>query len=270
MTDIEVPQGSVYLQMYKWGLRHVPLEDIDAACMRAGKQLRKKDVQNYWNGYHNSNLYGDIDMCDEPFKLVRTRIVPPGESFLKMDYDELPDHPYDDGVLEMEKRYVPCGASNKPLIQWSQGCLTYDDALAYSNQVYMAENLRGTHLIVIDCDGDHDDNNLDLETIMFLWLRFSDMTHTLKKQKRICDYRGYERSGLTIPASFHLTFSTNKMIPKIPCPEAHIDILGNQNNQLRYFKTKTWNGLKPVPMTPEIWDKVREYITYRKEKANGR
>lgn len=269
--QIEVPHGSVYMQMYKWGLRHIPLEDIERAVMLAGKNLRKKDVQNYWNGWHNSNLYGDIGMCDEPFKLVRTRAVPSGESFLGMEYGELPEHPYDEGdVLEMEKRYVPCSAANKPLIQWSKGCLVYEDALAYSNQVYMAENLRGTHLVVVDCDGDHDDESLDLETIMFLWNRFSGMTHTLMKQKRVCDYSGYEESGLTMPASFHLTFTTDKMIPKIACPDARIDILGNQNNQLRYFKTKVWNGLGPAPMTAGIWDDLREYAKYRKEKANGR
>ena len=53
---VEVPQGSIYFWMYEMGLKHVDLDEIRIACYSAGKNIRDKDFQNYWNGWYRSDL----------------------------------------------------------------------------------------------------------------------------------------------------------------------------------------------------------------------
>ena len=48
-------------------------------------------------------------------------------------------------------------------------------------------------------------------------------------------------------------------------PEAHIDIVGNRRNSLRYMKDKRWNGLQPIEMTDEIWHELQEFVKNRKQ-----
>lgn len=265
--SIDVPAGSIYFWMFIQGLKHVPLDDIKIACGRCGKDIRPKDEENYWNGYYRSDLYigkGKDDM----FKLTKRHrtMVANSTEFLNHPYSAYPEHPYL-GMPEIDKRFVPCNGDNKPMIPWSKGCMTIDDARAMMGQVYLAENLKGCKFIVIDCDGDHDDV-LDMETIGFLW-QFAPMTHTMSKPKRICEYDGYEATEYTGPASFHLTFRVDRVVPTMHFPWANIDIVGNRANSLRYFKNKEWNEMPPMMMDDHIWTQLQRYVRYRKEKANG-
>lgn len=262
----EPPDGSIYFWMYTMGLKHVPIDEVKLTCAAYGKDVRPKDIQNYWNGYHNSDLYHGAGN-DDVFMLKDKRFT----TFKQVDFIEQPWthyelHPYL-GMPEVQNRWVPCSATNKPLIKWSNGCMTMADALAVRNQVYLAENLKGTKCIVIDCDGDHGER-LDMETIMFL-SKWRDVTHCLSKPKAVREYEGYEHTGIEVPASFHLTFMVPRIIPTMHFPYAGIDIVGNRRNSLRYWKNKKWNGIEPVKMTEEIWDELREYVKYRKEKANA-
>ena len=50
-------------------------------------------------------------------------------------------------------------------------------------------------------------------------------------------------------------------------PKAHIDIIGNQVNSLRYLKTKSWNGMVPMRMTAKIWNEITDYIKIRNERS---
>ena len=125
--------------------------------------------------------------------------------------------------------------------------------------------MKGTHTIVIDCDGDHEEP-WDWETIDFLW-RYTDMTHSIfKTEWRNPSYMGHI---LRVPPSFHLTFKTDRVIPTMHFPYAHIDIVGNRRNSLRYWKNKKWNHREPIPMTSDLWSELKQYIKYRKEKADG-
>lgn len=250
------PNASVYFDMYRWGLKQIPLQDIEEACKSVGKFLRKKDVENYWRGYYKSNR-------NSGFFNINRKEYPVAVDKLDHELSAWPEHPYI-GQPEIEQRWVPCNDINKPMIKWSNGCLNQTDALAWPHSVYLAENLRHTRFIVIDCDGDHDDNDLDLETIMFL-SSYLDKTHAMVKPKLVWEYDGYNGTGIEIPASFHLTFVTDRIIPTIHAPEAHIDILGNETNQLRYYKKKLWNGMEPIMMTKEIWNDIRGYCKRRKE-----
>ena len=253
------PNESIYFDMYTWGLKQVPYEEIVAECATVGKQIRQKDHDNYWRGYYKSALKSERNI----FSISRPWENKVDKLDMKLsDYEKNPFA----GSPPIYQRWVPCSANNKPLIKWSQGCLMYDDALAYTNQVYMAENLRGTQYVVVDCDGDHDDSRLDLETIFELW-QYTNITHALVKPKQVKDYPGYEASGCTIPASFHLTFKTDRLIPTIHAPWAHVDILGNQNNQLRYIKKKQWNGREPAELTEDIYQDIVDYLRRRREES---
>lgn len=254
VSQVKPPDGSIYFWMYEQGLRHVPAQTIMDAVYSAGKVIRPKDMENYWSGWYRSSLYKG----NSPWVLERP-VSSSSKDFMGKEWLDYPVHPW---LLnpEINDRWVPCNAFNKPMIKWGKGCMSKADAEAYPNQVYLAENLRGTKMIVIDCDGDHDES-LDLETIMFL-NRYADKTHCIWKPKMIRSYEGYE-GGPCIPASFHLTFSVDRIVPTMHFPKCHIDIIGNKENSLRYYKNKRSNGLDPMLMTPEIWEEIKAYIVGR-------
>lgn len=253
---VEVPEGSLYFWCYTQGLKHVAIGDLHHAVDMAGRTLRDKDIQNYWNGWYRSSLYGEQGQYDM-FVLHHANQAPAFQTTGLHDY---PKNPYWD-MPDIEERWVPCNLYNKPMIKWGNGCLSREDALAYREQVYLAENLKGGKLVVIDCDGDHDEE-LDLELVSFLY-RFTDRTHALFKPKLITDYKGYEDSGMNVPASFHLTFMTDRVIPTMHFPKAHIDVIGNKANSLRYMKNKIWNGMQPAFLTEGVWKQLQEFVERR-------
>lgn len=257
---MDVPGDSIYMWMYTQGLKHVPLRTIEYECAATGKEIREKDYRNYWNGYYRSDLYTSGTWANL-FKFKK-RADTPSTAFTGKPYSGYPIHPYL-RLPEVENRYVPCDGSNKPMIRWGKGCMTQVDATSMLNQVYLAENLAGTKLIVVDCDGDHDKGRLDMDVIDFLW-KYSGITHTMSKPKAIADYEGYQHTDDIRPASFHLTFRVDKVIPTMHFPWCHMDIVGNMHNSLRYFKDKQWNHVPITDMTPEIWDDLRRYVERRR------
>lgn len=261
---IDVPSGSIYFDMYTWGLRHVPWDVLYNALLAAGKEIREKDMQNYVRGWQNSDLYDNMRPQNVPDIFSVAHVESHYDQFRRLKWDDYPEHPYLHQP-DIIQKWVPCTKDNKPMIKWSEGCMTKIDALAKPGQVYLGENMKGCKTIVIDCDGDHD-KTLDLETIRFL-LGFRDATHMLSKPKLIKEYEGYEDTGIEYPASFHLTFAVDKLVPTMHFPWANIDIVGNAGNSLRYWKNKIWNGVDPAPMTDDIWEFLKEYVIKRKENA---
>ena len=253
---IEVPEGSIYFWMYNQGLKHSDIDEVIAAVISAGREIRQKDLDNYWNGYHRSNLYGANNPYNM-FVLKHFDTPTPSKGFKDKSLSEYPENP-NWNLPDIDERWVPCNGKNKPLIKWGNGCMSKEDAEAYIHQVYLAENTKGTKYVIIDCDGDHGDK-IDFEIVRFL-SKLTTRTHTLFKPKLITEYKGYEDSGVNMPASFHLTFVTDRIIPTMHFPNAHMDIIGNKENSLRYRKNKIWNGKHPAVMTSVIWNQLREYI----------
>lgn len=259
---MQVPAGSIYYQCYTWGLKHVPLQEWTDACRLAGKQVRQKDVDNYWNGWQNSDLYGGT----RDVFAVSSRATTPQQDYFSKKYSDYPEHPYNN-YPDIIAKWVPCNASNKPMIKWSEGCMTKIDASCFPGSVYLGENMKGCKTIVIDCDGDHeivdDKVDIDLRTVAFLY-EIGRGTHMLSKPKKICEYEGWENTGIQTPASFHLTFRVDRIIPTMHFPWCHIDVVGNEKNSLRYLKNKEWNGLQPAYMTDNIWEMIKRYVENRR------
>ena len=259
---IEVPTGSLYFWCYTMGLKHVDFNELVDAVTANGKSLRKKDIDNYWNGWYRSDLYGD-----EPHSIweYTSRAIEPRKGLVPLN--EYPAMPDEYSGTSPECRWIPCNSQNKPMIKWGGGCLTLVDAVSWPNQVYLAENNKGCNRIIIDCDGDHGDG-LDLETILFL-SQYIPVTHTLYKTKLVTDYEGYENTTIDEPASFHLSFTVDRIIPTMHFPFAGIDIIGNKENSLRYIKTKKHNGLQPAVLTDEIWEDICNYIRMRERRHDA-
>lgn len=151
-------------------------------------------------------------------------------------------------------RWVPCDSNNKPLVKWSEVRCTHQGALLWPGCIYLAENLKGCRWIVLDFDCDHDKGSFDEELQNFaLSLQSEFPTAMLYKP-------GFR--------SMHLTYKTNELIPTQHLRESKIDICGNTNNQLRYFKTKLSNGFEMAELVPEILCKIFDYHE-RKTKWSG-
>lgn len=251
---MDIPEGSIYFWMYQQGLRQAPFDEVVSALDQAGKEIRKKDAENYWNGWYNSRLYKTHNVLE--FQISSR------PSFLDLRYDEYAKHPYL-GQPEILNRWVPCNEDGKPLFKWSNGCLTKIDALCMRGCRMLAENMKGTRMVVIDCDGDHDKEHLDLDAIRFL-SKYMSKTHCIVKPKKVSEYDprnvAEDDPVLELPASFHLTFQVDRLIPTMHFPSAHMDIVGNQANSLRYWKNKEWNGIEPAAMTNEIWEDLKVYV----------
>lgn len=251
---IDIPDGSIYLWMYEQGLRGVNINDIIESCRQCGKEIRDKDFQNYFNGLHKHCIVDNSSIFDVPPRSTK--------SFFDLKYSDYPEHPFTWDIPDAEDRWVPCNKDNKPMIKWGKRCMTMNEAESKPGMQYLAENLYGTHMIVIDCDGDHGEG-LDLETIEFLY-PFTKMTSTLSKPKHCVDYGiAIPNKFYDIPASFHLTFAVDKVIPTMHFPIAHIDIIGNKCNSLRYLKNKVDNGLPLLVMNDYIWEEIKEFIAHK-------
>lgn len=246
---------SIYLWMYRQGLSMRPLSEVLAEAVMAGHDVRQKDVRNYWNGWYRHDLY--FSGRDA------TSIIMPSASSGVPSYDSLPDSPYL-GMPEITCRYVPCSEENRPLIKWGRGCLSMVDAVSWPGCHYLAENLRGTRLVVIDVDGDHG-GGLDVETLRF-FAYWRDETCCHDKPDLVLDHvppECYDLSVKALPTSYHLTFTTTKVIPTMHFTRAHVDVIGNQRNSLRYFKNKSFNGIPPMPMDSETWGRIFDYVEGR-------
>lgn len=257
---IEVPADSLYYWCYTQGLKHVSYEELIASVAMAGRELREKDIANYWNGWYKSDINSQ-----SVFK-IRCQSQR-DKAYWDMTWNEYPQHPYL-GMPEFEQRWVPCDSTLRPLIRWSNGCMNKVDAECMRGCSVLGENMLGTKMIVIDCDGDHDKDHLDTDAIRYL-SRYIPLTHALAKPKCVKDYNNLPYGCEDIayqPASFHLTFLVDKVVPTMHFPHAHIDIVGNKRNSLRFWKNKVWNGIEPIPMTPEIWEDIKKYIAWKERK----
>lgn len=248
------PNESIYLWMYSQGLRGREIADVIAEAS-ACHAIRQKDIENYYNGfyrYQNGRRENPLSIAGQKARATALK------------YSDYPLHPYRN-LPNPKQRWVPCDKDNKPMIRWGRGCMSRIDAECWPGSCYVGENLKGCQFIVFDIDGDHDDE-LDLRTIRF-FAPWTDMTHCLHKQELVMDRApgsSVDLTTLSCPVSYHLAFHVDRVIPTMHFPEAHVDVVGNRDNSLRYWKTKDYNGMPMMRMTDEIWSSFMDYIDERR------
>lgn len=248
MEELPAIGESIYFWMWRQGLKHIPWQDIVSAIAKSEHRIRPKDSANYWRGYYKSDLYtGQYNVS----------MINPGNDITIRPYDTMayhdyPSHPYIN-MPEIDNRYVPCNKDGIPLIKWSEGCYTKSDAESFWNAKYIGENLKGCKHIVFDIDGDHN-GNLFTDTIE-MFKPFIATTHAMIKPT----------SDRSI-TSYHLTFRVDRIIPTMHFSKAHVDIIGNKMNSIRYFKNKIWNKVEPIVMTDDIWETLKQKILWLEKK----
>lgn len=232
---------SIYMDCFQAGARGVDWQVIADACAKEGIIIRKKDYDNYQRGLRASNR--------QRLNSLNPVVYEEGASntFFDMDYTDYPKLP--EGWKESDVRFFPAeGSGAKPLKGWYWGThlVTREQAEAISPVGMCGENLLGTTRWVADIDIDHGDA-IDYD-LMNWALQFKTVTQYWEAR----------------PTSYHLIFSTDRIIPTMHWPYAHIDGLGNKTNAARYHKDKVPHG-EITPMTPEIWEEFKRYIKYRKD-----
>jgi hypothetical protein len=237
----------------------------------AGIPLRAKDIQSWQDGAFKHQVYQAIfeQQLTESRRTPGSRINPTNKvrsmpvnlpslrlatqpSFDGMRLEDLPMLP--DGWRGCERRFFPCTADNRPMMQWGwkpgfePNLMLRRDAEAISPVRWVGQNMLYQNFIVMDIDGvGH--GTMDQEVIDF-GNRFRDMTMTLE------DPRKY--------GSFHLYFMTDRLIPVKHFPYAKLDLMGNAVNAAVYFKNKVSNGMPAAMLTPQIWNALQEYQVSRK------
>lgn len=131
-------------------------------------------------------------------------------------------------IKRTKQYFTPIFYSGKTL-KGVDRVLTYEEALNYPNTMYVAEELKESNRIVIDCDS---------KDTVEKFIHLIDKTESYINE----DY-----------SSLHLVFTTDKLIPTKHKKE--IDLLGNEKHSLRNIKNnKTYNNLKAIKITQDILD----------------
>ena len=122
---------------------------------------------------------------------------------------------------------------NGKTLKGSDRILTKEEALQYSNISYIAEELKNSNRIVIDCDSK--------ETVK-IFEQYLNKTESYVNEDR---------------SSAHLVFTTDKVVPTKH--KKDIDLLGNQKFSLRNIKeNKVYNNLPSIELTQNILDLFNE------------
>lgn len=240
--------GSPYFDMYRCGYFGVDLQDCLDKCRSNGIAVRPKDIENWENGRFKREMMAFGAASDES-----QTIIMPSIQIENMSLSDLPMLPQ--GWKGTSQRFFPCTNDNKPMQKWgwsksfSPTLYTLADAKALSPCGWVGQNMLYQSFIVIDIDGRGHGAD-DEDTIKF-GRTFSNDTLTMEDPAK--------------PGSFHLYFSTNRLIPVKHFPWAKIDLMGNAVNAAVYMKNKQSNGKDMLPLTDDIWSMLMDYQSIRRE-----
>lgn len=252
------PGESPYVSMYTAGRTGYTIEEVVGYCSSIGIPLRQKDVTNWENGHFvwqvdgqtknlNPGGKGNIIASTAPIMATSGKVVE------DTHLDEFPTMP--DGWKGTTKRFFPCTAENRPMMQWGwkpnfvPQLMTMTDAKVLSPCGWVGQNMLYQPFIVVDIDGaGHGERDQDVINFGRL---FQNETMVMEDPAK--------------EGSFHLYFATNHLIPVRHYPHAKIDLMGNAVNAAVYLKNKRSNGIQPLVLTDEIWQLIMNYQRKRKE-----
>lgn len=271
LDEILPPGQSPYFGMFRAGRLGYSIEEVTSHCTMLGIPLRAKDIQSWQDGAFKHQVSQAIfeqqlaerrrapgshinptgKVTTTPINLPSLRLVSQ-PSFDTMGLEDFPLLP--PGWRGCERRFFPCTADNKPMMQWGwkrgfePNLMLRCDAEAISPVRWVGQNMLYQNFIVMDIDGvGH--GTTDQAVIGFGNI-FRNMTMTLEDPRK----RG----------SFHLYFMTDRLIPVKHFPHAKLDLMGNAVNAAVYFKNKVSNGIPAAKLTPQIWDEMQQYQVSRK------
>lgn len=271
--DEILPAGqSPYFGMFRAGRLGYTIEEVTAHCTMSGIPLRAKDIQSWQDGAFKNQVSQAIfeQQLASNRRKPGSHLNPTGvranvpivnlpsmrlacqPAFDTMRLDDFPLLP--SGWKGCERRFFPCTADNRPMIQWGwrpgfePNLMLRVDAQAISPVHWVGQNMLYQNFIVMDIDGVG--HGVRDEGVIAFGNQFRDMTMTLEDPRK--------------PGSFHLYFMTNRLIPVKHFPKAKLDLMGNAVNAAVYFKNKVSNGIPAAELTPEIWDALQLYQVSRK------
>lgn len=272
LDQILPPGQSPYFGMFRAGRLGYTIEEVTTHCTACGIPLRSKDIVSWQDGAFKNQVSNAI----WEQRLAETRSKPgshinPVPPRVEPVTDQLPSlrlatQPrFDDVRLEdlprlpkgwkgCERRFFPCTADNRPMMQWGwrpgfePNLMLRADAAAISPVRWVGMNMLYEPFIVMDIDGvGHGTRD---EQVIRFGTQFREMTMTLEDP--------------TKPGSFHLYFTTDRLVPVKHFPHAKLDLMGNAVNAAVYFKNKVSNGIPPMELTPRVWDAMQRYQVSRK------
>lgn len=245
--------GSPYFDMFRCGYYGVPFEDCVAKCNMNNIALRQKDI-NAWNDgrYKRDMMFLG---CSDVVVKQSTSVTPAG---ILADDAKLSDFPLipQNKLSGNKQRFFPCTSDNKPMWKWGYSdnfipqLYSQQEAQALSPVGWVGQNMYMQPFVVVDIDGvGHGERD---ESVIKFGRFFEDVTMKMEDPNK--------------PGSFHLYFSTNRLLPVRHWPWAKIDFMGNAVNAAVYLKNKRTNGLMPTELTDNIWSIIQEFQKIRKEK----
>lgn len=255
VDDLIRPNESPYFAMYKLGLAGCSIEEIVDRAMRICLPLREKDIENWKAGRFRRQMSDDGDVDLNPFRKVEAtslRGTVTGKPFDQSMLDDFALFP--DEWIGTSDRFFPCTSENKPMSKWgwkrgfTPMLYDYASARAISPCGWVGQNMLGQRMVVMDIDGvGH--GCRDEQVIAFGNL-FRDKTMCMEDPAK--------------PGSFHLYFSTDRLIPVRHFPWAKLDLIGNNVNAAAYLKNKVSNGLPMAQLDDRTWKMLMDYQLFRK------
>lgn len=248
MDELFAPNNSPYFGMFKAGYYGIPIEKVVDRLTMIGIPIRSKDIQSWQDGMFKHQM-----QQDPTFKPPTKPVTETGIAFEEAKLSDFPMFPQ--SWVGTDKRFFPCTNDNKPMQRWgwskdfSPQLYDLASAKALSPCGWVGQNMLYQRFIVMDIDGvGHGD--MDIEVINFGNM-YKDKTMCMEDPAKI--------------GSFHLYFSTDRLIPVKHFPWAKLDLMGNAVNAAVYMKNKISNKLPMMQLDDEIWNALMKYQRGRKE-----
>ena len=267
LNEILPPGQSPYFGMFQAGRVGYTIEEVTQHCTMMGIPLRAKDIQAWQDGAFKNQVANA--MFERSVQERRKSVINPVQpqsyptnlpslrlstqpDFDTLRLEDLPLLP--PGWRGCERRFFPCTPQNRPMQRWGwtdsfqPALMLRKDAEALSPCRWVGQNMLYQPFVVFDIDGvGH--GRLDEEVIRF-GSRFRNITMTLEDPRK--------------PGSFHLYFTTDRLVPVKHFPWAKLDLMGNAVNAAVYFKNKRSNNVPPAMLSSDIWNAMQAYQQSRK------
>lgn len=263
LYELFQPGQSPYFNMYKAGLYGYTTQEVCDYCYNIGVAVREKDIENHAEGYFKNQLKREAyNMQQQGDALSRAiPVLPrPISTVAEVEDKKLSEFPLlPEGWTGNKHRFFPCTQDNKPMQRWGYSSTftptlySQDDARLLSPCKWVGQNMLYQPFVVIDIDGVGHGVE-DRQTIEF--------GRTLAQGTMVME-------DPAKPGSFHIYFTTNRLIPVRHYPYAKIDLMGNAVNAAVYLKNKISNGARPLELTDNIWDALMAYQRERRKTNVG-